>query len=311
MKRAQSASTCERRVRIATVAIAFLAAAFLPLAHAAGTLDRIRDAGKINLGYRADARPFSFKNDAGNPDGYSIALCQRIADQVKTDLKLPTLNVVWVPVTLESRFQDLQQGRVDMLCGADTETLARRRQVSFSIPIFPGGIGAMLRADSSFGLREVLTKGRQAGPFWRGTPAEILHQQIFAAVPGTTAERWLGSRLNTLQIDSKVVSVPSYDAGVKSVLDRTSNVFFGDRAILLDAAKRSPSAQDLIVLDRRFTSEQIALALPRDDDDFRLVVDTTLSRLFGTAELRALYTKWFGEPDPDVIAFFRANQLPD
>ena len=311
MKRVQSAGTCEYRVRITTVAIAFLAAAFLPLAQAAGTLDRVRDAGKINLGYRADARPFSFKDDGGNAAGYSVALCQKIVEQVKTDLKLPALNVVWVPVTLEGRFQDVEQGRVDLLCGADTETLARRKDVSFSIAIFPGGIGAMLRGDSSFRLREVLTKGRQAGPFWRATPAEILQKQVFAAVPGTTAERWLGSRLNDLQIDSKVVSVASYDAGVKSVLDRTANVFFGDRAILLDAAKRSPSAGDLIVLDRRFTTEQIALALPRGDDDFRLVVDATLSRFFGTAEFRALYTKWFGEPDADAVAFFRANQLPD
>ena len=311
MKRAQSASTCEYRVRIATVAIAFLTAALVPLAQAAGTLDRVRDAGKITLGYRTDARPFSFKDESGNAAGYSVALCQKIAEQLKTDLKLPRLNVVWVPVTLEGRFQDLQQGRVDLLCGADTETLARRKEVSFSIPIFPGGIGAMLRADSSFRLREVLSKGKQAGPFWRGSPAEILNQQTFAAVPGTTAERWLGGRVNALQINSKVVSVPSYDAGVKSVLDRSANAFFGDRAILLDIAKRSPSAQDLIVLDRRFTTEQIALALPRDSDDFRLVVDATLSRFFGTAEFRALYIKWFGEPDADATAFFRSSGLPD
>src|SRR5512142_1575794 len=113
MKRAQSASTCEYRVRIATVAIAFLTAALVPLAQAAGTLDRVRDAGKITLGYRTDARPFSFKDESGNAAGYSVALCQKIAEQLKTDLKLPRLNVVWVPVTLEGRFQDLQQGRVD------------------------------------------------------------------------------------------------------------------------------------------------------------------------------------------------------
>jgi putrescine:ornithine antiporter len=311
MKRAQSASSCGRGVRIATVAIALLTAAWLPFAEGAGTLDRVRDAGKITLGYRVDARPFSFKDESGNAAGYSVALCQKIADQVKTDLKLSALNVAWVAVTVEGRFQDLQQGRVDLLCEADTETLARRKDVSFSIPIFPGGIGALVRADAPFRLREVLLKGRQAGPFWRGSPAEILNRQTFAAVPGTTAERWLGGRVNALQIDSKIVSVPTYDAGIKSVLDRNSNVFFGDRAILLDAAKRSPSSGELIVLDRRFTTEQIGLALPRGDDDFRLVVDATLSRFFGMAEFRALYTKWFGEPDADALAFFRSSGLPD
>ena len=300
---------------VAGLAIAVLAVALLPLAApspaSAGTLDRVKEAGKLTLGYRADARPFSFKDESGNAAGYSVALCQRIADQVKTDLKLQTLNVAWVPVTLDSRFQDVQQGKVDVLCGVDTVTLARRQEVAFSIPIFPGGVGAMLRADSSVRLREVLSKGKQAGPFWRGSPADILQQQTFSSVTGTTAERWLGGRLNNLQINAKVVPVASYDAGVRSILDRTSNVFFGDRAILLDVAKRSPSAQDLVVLDRRFTSEQIALALPRGDDDLRLVVDVTLSHFFGTAEFRALYTKWFGEPDADAAAFFRASALPD
>jgi putrescine:ornithine antiporter len=300
---------------VASVAIAVLAVALLPLAApspaSAGTLDRVKEAGKLTLGYRVDARPFSFKDESGNAAGYSVALCQRIADQVKTDLKLPALNVAWVPVTLDSRFQDVKQGKVDLLCEVGTVTLARRQDVAFSIPIFPGGIGAMLRSDSSARLREVLSKGKQAGPFWRASPADILQQQTFSAVVGTTAERWLGGRLNNLQIGAKVVTVDGYEAGVRGILDRTSNVFFGDRAILLDVAKRSPSAQDLVVLDRRFTTEQVALALPRGDDDLRLVVDVTLSHFFGTAEFRALYTKWFGEPDTDAAAFFRASALPD
>ena len=49
----------ETRLRLTRVATGLLAAAFLPLATAsADTLERIRDSGKLNLGYRADARPF-------------------------------------------------------------------------------------------------------------------------------------------------------------------------------------------------------------------------------------------------------------
>ena len=40
----------------------------------AQTLDRIRDAGKIRLGYEKDARPFSFENDTGKPGGYAVSL---------------------------------------------------------------------------------------------------------------------------------------------------------------------------------------------------------------------------------------------
>src|SRR4030095_14586184 len=47
---------------------------------AAATLDRVRQSGKIALGYQADAQPFSYRADAGNPPVYSVALCKAVAD---------------------------------------------------------------------------------------------------------------------------------------------------------------------------------------------------------------------------------------
>jgi len=304
------------RVGIAVCAIAFLAAALQPLAQAApgspSTLERVKQAGKLTLGYRADARPFSYRDEAGNAAGYSVALCQKIAEQVKAELKLSALNIEWVPVTMDSRFGDVQQGKIDLLCGADTVTLARRQEVSFSISIFPGGIGALLRSDSSYRLRDVLTKGPAASrPFWRASPAQLLQQQTFSVVAGTTSEKWLAGRMEKFQLSAKVVPAENYEDGVRKVLDRTANVFFGDRAILLEAVQRSPSARDLIVLDRRFTNEPLALALQRGDEDFRLLVDRTLSHLFESADFRFLYAKWLGEPDADALNFFQMTALPD
>ena len=83
---------------------------------------------------------------------------------------------------------------------------------------------------------------------------------------------------------------------VDRVLDGRSNVFFGDRAILLDAVKQKNLSSELQVLDRFFTHETLAFAVPRDDEDLRLVVDAALSRLFRSNEFREVYGKWFG-PD--------------
>ena len=233
-------------VAVAAFAIAFLAALPSPTAEAAtgtaSTLDRVKQSGKLTLGYRTDAQPFSYRDESGNAAGYSVALCQKIADQVKADLKLPNLTVEWLAVTMEGRFQALQEGKVDLLCEADSETLARRKDVGFSIPIYPGGIGALLRSDSSWRLRQVLTKGKAAsGPFWRASPAQILEQQTFSVIPRTTSENWLAGRLDKFQLTARVVPVMSYEEGIRRVLDRSTNVFFGDRVILLEAAKRSPS----------------------------------------------------------------------
>jgi putrescine:ornithine antiporter len=303
-------------VAVAAFAIAFLTALLPQSAEAAtgaaGTLDRVKQSGKLKLGYRDDARPFAYRDEAGNASGYSVSLCEKVADQVKTELGLAALKVEWVPVTLKGRFDALQQGSVDLLCGAESATLARRKVAAFSIPIFPGGVGAILRSDSSRQLREILIKGKAAyRPLWRGTPAQILEQQTFSVIPGTTSESWLAGRIDKLYLTVKVVPVDSYDAGIKRVLDRSTNVFFGDRAILLDAAKRSPAARELIVLERNFTYESLALGLRRGDENFRLVVDRALSRQFRAEEFGNLYTKWFGEADEDALRFFQLSALPE
>ena len=88
------------------------------------------------------------RDDWGDPDPYSIALCQKIADAVKDDLRIPKLTVEWVPVTTSQRFEAVQQRTIDMLCGAETISITRRRMVAFSDPDLPGGIGVLLRSDA-------------------------------------------------------------------------------------------------------------------------------------------------------------------
>lgn len=302
------------RVRIAILAIVCLAAAVLQIAWtataSAATLDRVRQTGKLTLGYRTDAPPFSHKDESGNPDGYAVSLCKAVAEKVKSDLSLPDLAVEWVPVTGEDQFKAVQESKVDLLCGA-ADTLANRKDVDFSIPIFPGGIGALLRADAPAGLREVLSGRPPSGPLWRGYPAQILEKQVFSVVAGTPSEKWLSDQLYKFELTAKVAPVEGYDAGVQSVLDRSSNVFFADRSILLDAAKRSASPGDLKVLERQFTYVPFALALERNDADFRLVVDRTLSQFFGSDEFHSLYVKWFGKPDENAAMFFRLSTLSE
>jgi putrescine:ornithine antiporter len=301
----------ELRKVAALLALAIVPAA-LATAAGAGTLDRIRATGKLTIGYRADARPFSYTGPAGAPDGYSIALCGRIVDALKAEPGLGELAAEYVAVTSEDRFRAVKEGRIDLLCGEATITLARRRDVAFSIPIFPSGIGALLRADAPTRLREVL-EGREPPyrPRWRATLGQILEKRIYSAVRGTTAADWLGERTVALQIIAEIAPVESYDAGIERVLSRRSDVFFGDRPILLDAAKRSPSAEDLVVLDRLFTYEPLALALPRGDEDFRLLVDHALSAIYRSGEIGDLYASWFGEPDEAALTFFRLSTLPE
>src|SRR5205807_6701041 len=102
------------------------------------------------------------------------------------------------------------------------------------------------------------------------------------------------------QVDAGLMTVENYGAGMQRVLDRKADVLFGDRAILLQAAKRNVS-EDLLVLDRLFTYEPIALGFSRGDEDLRLLVDRTLSRIYRSKELGSLYSKWFGSLEESEV----------
>lgn len=304
---------CRAGGRCLLRSVVFSALILLPFADGAlaGALDRIKGSGKIMLGYRTDARPFSYQDDTGKAQGFAVDLCQKIADEVKTELALQNLAVEWVPIKLDERVAAVQQGKIDLLCGADTVTLAGRKDVSFSTPIFPSGTGAILRQETFDRLRDVLAGEPGTRPIWRGSPALVLKDRTFSVVKGTTSESWLGTRRDQLQISATIMPVETYEAGIKSLLDRTADVFFGDRSILLEAVAGGSSAGDLVVLERLFTFEPIALTLARGDEDFRLTVDRSLNRTFGSPDFSELYRKWFGIPDETTLVFYQFSVLPE
>ena len=289
--------------------VALLAALALP-AGAAGTLDKVKESGKLVLGYRADTRPFAF-SDGGKPAGFSVALCQKVAEAVKAELKQPALAIEFVAVSAAERFDALRQGRIDLSCGTDTPTLQRRSDVEFSIPIFLSGVGAVVRSDSPQRLRDVLAgRGAPVQPVWRGAPGDYAQTVVFAALGGTTVEKSLIDALKARRIQVTVKPVADYAAGLQAVLDRQAAALFGDRPVLLEAAQRGAAAGQLLVIERSFSREPVALAMRRDDG-MRLLVDRTLSRLYRSNEFAALYGQWFGTPATDTLEFFRAIALPD
>lgn len=277
----------------------------------AGTLARIQKTGILKLGYRTDAPPFSYRDQAGKPAGYSVELCQTVGEAVDGELDRP-VKVEWVAVSVEDQLGAVQRHEIDVLCAAQTVTLERRKQVDFSTPIFPGGVGVLVRSDAPRQLKNILAgKARDYSPTWRAVALNILREQIFATVAGTTAEQWVKQRSQELNVQSHMIPVPNYDAGIQAVLDRDASAFFAERAILLDAVRRGPESKRLTVVERLFTYEPLALTISRGDEDFRLLVDRSLSRLYDSPAFPETYEKWFGEPDETAKTFYRWNALAD
>ena len=77
-------------------------------------------------------------------------------------------------------------------------------------------------------------------------------------------------------------------------LDKILVAYFGDRGILEFLVLQSKAPDQLGLADNYFTVEPYALALPRGDEDFRLAVDTALSRIYRSGEVGAIFSNAFG-----------------
>lgn len=215
--------TPARRVAAALGALSVMLGLSAPVA--AQTLDRIQMAGAITLGYEADARPFSYSGETGATAGYAVRLCDIVADQVKAQLKLTDLKVEWVPVKPADRLAAVQSGQVDLFCGAVPLTLSNRAEASFSIPIFPNGIGGLVTSDTSRALIAILSdKEAATRPIWRAAPARtFFDEKTFVVVEGSAAAAWGEGRIGTLHLKSKVLAVPGSAEAIQHVADTTAD----------------------------------------------------------------------------------------
>jgi ABC-type amino acid transport substrate-binding protein len=291
--------------------IAFVVMLCTALFASAGTLDRVKKTGKLNLGYVDNMRPYSFRNEAGNPDGYGIELCKAIAESAKAELGAAvTVNFVAVP--LNEALRSVAQGKVDLLCAPQVPTVATRKEVSFSTPVFASGIGAMVRSDAPRRLRDILSgQTPRNSPLWRANADQALQRSTLGVMAGGRAEKELMDGLSRLRLSTTIVPVDDIAAGAAAVATQRIDAFFGDRALLLDAAKRHKGAVNLVVLDRFFTHEVGAFALARGDEDFRLVVDQALGSVIYSDDFAVIHGRWFGPLSDKALTIYRLNALRD
>jgi len=241
----------------------------------AQTLERIAETGVLRIGHRDTAIPFSYTDSTtGQPAGYSVMLCEAMAPDIADAAGIDQLQLEHVELSVTERFEAVAEGRVDLLCGAATQTLSRRSEVDFSIPTFVDGAGIALKRGGATSMAE-------------------LEGQTIAVTAGTTTEEALRNTLAGAGMDAQVLTVPNHDAGLDALQQDRAQAYVADKAILLflTAARR---AEDVVVAEDQLTIETHALALARGDSDFRLAVDTGLSRLYRTGEVEALFGRAFG-----------------
>ena len=285
------------RLRLAVATGLALAAPFAALfaagpALAEGVLERLREGGEIRLGFREDAAPLSFLRQQ-EPAGYTVEVCEGVVAALGAELGRD-LTATWVPVGAEDSFEAVAEGRVDLLCGAATITLARRALVDFSLPVFVDGAAVILP---------------------RGAPTEFeaLAGERIGVREGTTTEDLLRATLEAEGMQAELVAFDDHQDGLSALEAGEIAAYFGDQSILMGMFFDSDMGDELVVSENMLSIEKHGLALPRGDTDFRLAVDTAISELYRSGAMEAAFVEAFPTATPGLALralFMLGPELP-
>ncbi len=280
-----------------TVGILVCLATVSPPARA-GALDEIRQSGELRLAYRMESPPFSSRApEAAAPEGFTIDICRTVARDIQNHLGLSEMKITWVKVDADERIQAIVEGRAHIECGITSVTLSRQEKVDFSNLFYATGASLMILNSSD--IRNV----------------DDLANRRVSVVEGTTTEKVLVDTLNKRGINARVVRVKNHADGLKRLVNKNTEAMAADQATLFGIGFKSQGEERLIITEDMLSFEPYALPLPRNDADFRLVVNRSLSNLYQRGDVGRFWERHFGvhgvKPTQMLLTLYRLNSFAE
>jgi glutamate/aspartate transport system substrate-binding protein len=243
-------------------------------AQEAPTVDKIKQSGTLVIAHRDIAIPFSYYDDNHRPIGYSIDICLRIADAIKSALGLKKLEITYKEVNASNRIPLVVNGTADMECGSTSNNVARDQQVAFSVTTF-------------IASPRFVTK-RKSGL----TTLQSLRGKTMAAVAGTATLRQF-SQISSKQSIGLVVEPVKDHATAFKMLESGQVDSYG--AIDTSAFSMVARSQHF---EEYFVSEPLAvdpfgIMFRKNDVTLKKIADQTIEGLFKSGEINRIYEKWF------------------
>jgi ABC-type amino acid transport substrate-binding protein len=238
-------------------------------------LDRVKAGGDIVIAHRESSVPFSYLDADKKPVGYAVDLCIKLAEAVRAKVGAKAGGISYLMVTPANRIATIESGKADMECGSTTNNAERRQKVAFTVPHFITGARMLVRADSPAQRIEDLT-GKKIVSTKGTTPLK--------AVESANRERLIGLT---------VLEAPDHAKAIEMVEQGQADGFVMDDVLLYGLAAGRPNPKALKVVGKFLTTEPLAIMLPKNDPEFKKLVDAEMKRLVNSREIYPIYDKWF------------------
>ena len=262
-----------------------------------GTLKKVRDTKVFTIGHREASFPFAFYDDQKKPTGFAVELCTRIGEAVKQELKMPEIEIRYLPINAQTRIPLLTNGTIDIECGSTTNNLARQRQVDFTYSYYV--TGGRLLASKASKIKEV----------------EDLNGKVAGVAPGTSNEVVIKALIEQLKLNLRLVTVRDHAEGMLALETGRIDAYVHDEVGQFALLAKSTQRDKFEVVGRLLSFDPYGLMVRRDDSAFKFTVNKTLAMIFRSGEVYPMYKKHFDPfsiPMTEAVDWnFKLNAMPD
>ncbi len=234
-------------------------------AAAAGTLDDIRERGKLNCGVTTGLVGFTSPDANGEWNGFDVAVCRAVAAAALGDATA----VEFVPTTGKTRFTALASGEIDMLARNTTWTFSRDVDLKFEF------VGINYYDGQGFMVPKELGV----------SSAKELDGATVCIQTGTTTELNLADFFRSNNISYEPVPIETNAEAQQQYLAGACDVYTTDASGLAAtrAAFEDPAAH--VLLPEIISKEPLGPLVRHGDNEWGDIVRWTLNALITAEEL--------------------------
>lgn len=256
-------SVLRRNLLIGTLGLA-LGAGLMGQAVAGEQLQKIKDAGVINVGLEGTYPPFSFVDENGKLAGFEVEFSEALANKLGVKVKLQPTKWDGILAALESK-------RLDAVINQVTISEERKKKYDFSTPYTVSGIQA-------------LTQKKDDGKF--KTAADLGGHKVGVGL-GTNYEQWLKDNVPT-------AIIKTYDDDPTKYQDlRVGRIdaILVDRLAAFELIKKTKDT--LVVSGEPFSRQEAGVALRKGEPELLAAVNKAIKELRADGTLKKLSEKYF------------------
>jgi glutamate transport system substrate-binding protein len=241
------------------------------------TYTKIKSAGTVTVGVKADQPNLGYKDANGQRCGFDIEIAQLVAAK----LGIAKDKIQYKEIPSANRETAIKGGEIDYYVGTYSITAKRKNDVSFAGPYFIAGQDLLIRKDDTSITGKDALKGKKVCSATGSTPLQRVRDQ-------------------KLTEDSNVSEFKTYSECVSQLLDKRIDAVTTDDAILKGYAAQHPD--QLKVVGQPFSTEKYGIGLAHDDKALRDFVNDALAAAVQDGTWQQIYNGTLGKSGTSATA---------